>query len=60
MLYVQMRSEKNDFIFLQLRPTVEKDDEEPDDEGGQIIIGSKQVPRPLHILLIMHTSCQHA
>jgi len=46
LLYFVVGGEKHDFVFLELRPTVEKEDdsEEEDDRKGEdhVIIGSKK------------------
>ena len=45
LLYFVLAGDKNDWVFLQLRPTVEKtdnDDEEDEKEGEPVIIGSKK------------------
>jgi hypothetical protein len=44
LLYFVLSGEKNEFIFLPLKPTLPKEEEISDDEedGGGIIIGSKK------------------
>lgn len=48
LLYFVLAGDKNDWVFLELRPTVEKPETDDDDEDGkegnreQVIIGSKK------------------
>jgi len=45
LLYFVLAGDKNEWVFLELRPTVEKteiDDEEDEKEGDLVIIGSKK------------------
>ena len=47
LLYFVVGGEKNDFVFLDLRPTVEKEEEEEEDPEAGIVIGSKSNKRQM-------------